>query len=52
MDLLISKLEALRKSGDHSYLLTPSWAGDSLTEQKQGDVRYELVHHLRLVRLS
>ncbi|MGK9204195.1 hypothetical protein [Sinorhizobium meliloti] len=52
LDLLISKLEASRKSGDHSHLLTPSWAGDSLTEEKQGDERYELVHHLRLVRLS
>jgi hypothetical protein len=51
LHLLISKLEALRNSGDHSHLLTPSWAGDSLSEEKQGGDRYELVHHLRLVRL-
>jgi hypothetical protein len=48
---LISKLEALRTSNDHSHLLTPAWAGDSLTGEKQGGDRYELVHHLRLVRL-
>ncbi|MGK9261366.1 immunity protein 32 [Sinorhizobium meliloti] len=47
LNLLISKLEALRNSGDHSHLLTPSWAGDTLTEEKQGADRYKLVHHLR-----
>lgn len=51
LDLLISKLEALRTSNDHSHLLTPAWAGDSRTGEKQGGDRYELVHHLRLVRL-
>ncbi|MCA1365962.1 immunity protein 32 [Bradyrhizobium sp. BRP14] len=51
LDLLISKLEALRKARDHSHLMTPSWAGDSLTEEKQGGERYELVNHLRLVRV-
>ncbi|YCI04590.1 Imm32 family immunity protein [Ensifer sp. D2-11] len=51
LDLLIGKLEALRNACDHSHLMTPSWAGDSLTEGKQGGEGYELVHHLRLVRL-
>ncbi|WEJ40079.1 Imm32 family immunity protein (plasmid) [Sinorhizobium sp. C101] len=37
----------MRNSGDHSHLLTPSWAGDTLTEEKQGADRYKLVHHLR-----
>ncbi|WP_244559958.1 Imm32 family immunity protein [Ensifer aridi] len=31
--------------------MPPSWAGDSLTEEKQGGERYELVNHLRLVRV-
>lgn len=52
LDLLMTKLEALRNTPAHMHLITPSWAGDALTEEKQGDARYELVHHLRLVRLS
>ncbi|ARS68765.1 Imm32 family immunity protein [Sinorhizobium meliloti] len=51
LDLLIGKLEALRKGRNHSHLMTPTWAGDTLTEEKQGCERYELVNHLRLVRV-
>ncbi|MQV24215.1 hypothetical protein GHK65_28755 [Sinorhizobium meliloti] len=46
LDLLIAKLETLRNTPDHS------WAGDSLTEEKQGAERYTLVNSLRLVRVS
>nr|WP_234710752.1 Imm32 family immunity protein [Sinorhizobium meliloti] len=31
--------------------MTPSWAGDALTEEKQGGERYEIVNSLRLVRV-
>ncbi|MDW9598137.1 hypothetical protein GOA86_07025 [Sinorhizobium meliloti] len=51
LDLLMAKLEALRNTPDHVHLMTPSWAGDSLTEEKQGGERYELVNSLRLVRV-
>ncbi|MDX1015624.1 hypothetical protein GOL25_21900 [Sinorhizobium medicae] len=30
---------------------TPWWAGHSLTEEKQGGERQELVNHLRLVQV-
>lgn len=52
LDLLMAKLEALRNTPDHMHLMTPSWAGDSLTEEKQGAERYTLVNSLRLVRVS
>jgi hypothetical protein len=52
LDLLIKKLERLRgKKCDHAHLMTPSWAGNELTEQKQGGNDYELVNHLRLVKV-
>ncbi|MQX19874.1 DUF2184 domain-containing protein [Sinorhizobium meliloti] len=47
----MAKLEALRNTPDHMHLMTPSWAGDSLTEEKQGGERYELVNSLRVVRV-
>ncbi len=51
LDLLMAKLETLRNAPGHIHLMTPSWAGDSLTEEKQGGERYELVNSLRLVRI-
>jgi len=48
---LIDKLQRLRGKRDHSHLMTPSWAGSELTEEKQGGAEYELVNHLRLVKL-
>jgi hypothetical protein len=51
LDLLIGKISSLRGKRDHEHLMTPSWAGDELTEIKQGGDEYELVNHLRLVRI-
>jgi hypothetical protein len=51
LDLLINKLERLRGKRDHLHLMTPSWSGTDLTEQKQGGNDYKLVNHLRLVKL-
>lgn len=51
LELLILKLERLRGKRDHTHLMTPSWAGNELTEEKQGGSDYCLVNHLRLVKL-
>jgi hypothetical protein len=51
LDLLMQRLERLRGKRDHSHLMTPSWSGVDLTEQKQGGEDYALVNHLRLVKL-
>jgi hypothetical protein len=36
LDLLISELSGLRNKHDHLHLMTPSWGGHELTEEKQG----------------
>jgi hypothetical protein len=51
LENLIKKLDRLRGKRDHTHLMTPSWAGDELTEEKQGGEDYEVVNHLRLVKL-
>ena len=48
---LIKRLEALLVRVDHDHLMTPSWAGNELTEDAKGGERYQLIHSLRLVRL-
>lgn len=50
LDLLIGRLESLRQRGkqDHEHLMTPSWAGNELTEEKQGSDN-ELINHLCLI---
>src|SRR5690349_12553622 len=35
LELLLDKLQKLKKGGGHTHLMTPSWAGDELTEGKQ-----------------
>lgn len=47
---LVEQLEILRRNGGHVHLMTPSWAGTELTENKQieGSV---LINHLRVVLL-
>ncbi len=52
LDLLISKLEYLKMHVDHLHLMTPSWAGNELTEETNGGGNYKLLHSLRLVRLA
>lgn len=51
LEFLMSKLASLRGIKDHEHLMTPSWAGDDLSEIKQGSPEYELINHLRLVKL-
>jgi hypothetical protein len=50
LELLVAKLQRLSGKKDHMHLMTPSWAGNDLTEAKQGGDEYELIHHLRLVK--
>lgn len=50
LDFLIAKLSRLKLKQDHTHLMTPSWAGNELTEVKQGGDEYELIHHLRIVK--
>ncbi len=52
LEFLIEKLTRLRGKRDHEHLMTPSWAGNELTEVKQGSAEYGLVNHLRLVKLN
>ena len=51
LNLLLSKLEYLKTHIDHLHLLTPSWAGNELSEDKMGGERYELINSLRIVRV-
>ncbi len=51
LELLVQKLQRLRGKKDHLHLMTPSWSGEDLTEQKQGGNGYELVNQLRLVKM-
>lgn len=51
LELIIRCLESLHGKRDHEHLMTPSWAGDELTEEKQGGRDYMLVNHLRIVKI-
>ena len=48
LNLLIEKLLLLQKRGGHEHLITPSWAGNELTEQKQCSSN-ELINHLCVI---
>ena len=50
LDLLVKRLEMLRKGSGHDHLMTASWAGTELDENPVGSGTM-LKHHLRLVRL-
>ena len=50
LEVLLAKLLKLKKSGGHTHLMTPSWAGDELTEEKQTD-HGDLINHVRIVKL-
>lgn len=45
LELLIRKLNMLAQNGGHTHLMTPSWAGNELTEVKQAG-NTELINHL------
>ena len=49
IDLLIDELIKLKKYGGHTHLMTPSWAGNELTEEKQGGDENILVNHLCII---
>ncbi len=51
LDVLIRALQRLRERGGHDHLMTPSWAGQELTETKQ-DPASKLIHHLRITVVS
>lgn len=46
----IAKLRAQENKGDHDHLMTPSWAGHELTEERQSNDS-ELVHKLNIILL-
>lgn len=48
IELLTKKIRILSEKGGHVHLMTPSWAGNELSEEKQG-LENELVNHLRIV---
>ena len=49
VDLLVERLSKLKEhSGqEHDHLMTESWGGSELTEEKQG-AENELINHLRI----
>jgi len=49
IDLLLDKLRKLKRTGGHAHLMTPSWAGDELTEEKQTE-HGALINHVRIVK--
>jgi hypothetical protein len=51
LEVLVRRLERLRGRRDHEHLMTPAWAGSELTDSKQGGPEFELVNHLRIVKL-
>jgi len=51
IELLIDKLSKLKKNGGHAHLMTPSWAGDELTEDRYSD-NSVLVNHVRIVLMN
>jgi hypothetical protein len=48
---LVTQLGHLKTHGDHIHLLTESWGGGPLTEDKQVSAN-ALVHHLRITYLQ
>lgn len=50
LNALIEQLEILKKHKGHVHLMTPSWAGNELTENKQTP-ESQLIHHVRITLL-
>jgi len=51
LELLIAKLTKLKQNGGHTHLMTPSWAGDELTEDRHTE-KGVLVNHVRIVLMN
>ena len=47
LDLLIRNLNNLKKNKGHLHFMTPSWAGNELTEEKQNREN-TLINHLKI----
>lgn len=52
LELLLERISSLKGKKDHLHMMTPSWAGDELTEECQGGEKFTLVNHLRIVSLG
>jgi hypothetical protein len=50
LESLLRELVILKERGGHTHLMTPSWAGQELTEERQGE-HTTLIHHV-LFRLK
>lgn len=51
LEQLIGALSRLRGKRDHLHLTTPEWGSGELCAIKQGGDQYELLNHLRIVKL-
>jgi hypothetical protein len=51
LDSLITQLQILKQHKGHVHLMTPSWSGNELTENKQVPEN-RLLHHIRITLLS
>jgi hypothetical protein len=51
LDVLLRKLTLLKARGGHTHLMSSSWAGSELTEQKQGEST-TLINHLCVILIS
>lgn len=51
LDKLIKELNKLRTNGGHIHLMTPSWAGNELTEERQTPNNL-LINHMRVVLVN
>ena len=50
LSLLIRQLQLLKTAPDHVHLMTPSWAGNELSETTVGEGT-SLINHLRVTLL-
>jgi hypothetical protein len=48
LDSLIETLNRLREHGSHAHMMTPSWAGNELTEERHTENGI-LINHMRIV---
>ncbi len=48
LKLLLGALEKVLRSGQHEHLMTPSWGGSELSEDKQGQEN-RLIDHVKIM---
>lgn len=49
LDLLKKQIEKLLLNESDTHLMTPSWGGEELTEEKQGN-KTKLINHVKIFR--